>query len=216
MSQEQVTITKALITKGVNLTAFYTEKIPTGDSIIKNDAKQPIHPDLIDAFSMLDDHLARLTFQRNSEGDFAFPEVHCSGYLLNLKDENGIKVTLFGSRHLPSNKSMDLESPQQNLLETGIEIYEYEFREQLYDAIKKCDEEVRAYLFDGKWDETGTQTAIDFDDDEVKTETEKKPRKGKGKVKVTISTSQGSLSADLDEIEDVLNTQKDIEDKPFA
>lgn len=213
MSQEQVTITKALITKGVNLTAFYTEKIPTGDSHLKNDAKQPIHPDLVDAFSELDDHLARLTFQRNSEGDFAFPEVHCSGFSLNLKDENGIKVTLYGSRHLQSGKSLELASPPQSLLETSIEMYEYEYREQLDNAIKKCDDEVRAYLFDGKWDETGTQTAMEFDGDEVKTKEEKKVRTKKSKVKVTVSTSFDETPADF---EDVTSVEIKEEDKPFA
>jgi hypothetical protein len=213
MSQEQVTITKALITKGINLTAFYTEKIPTGDSHLKNDAKQPIHPDLVDAFSDLDDHLARLTFQRNSEGDFAFPEVHCSGFSLNLKDENGIKVTLYGSRHLQSGKSLELASPPQSLLETSIEMYEYEYREQLDNAIKKCDDEVRAYLFDGKWDETGTQTAMEFDGEEIKTEGEKKVRKGKGKVKITVSTSFDETPADF---EDVPSVEIKEEEKPFA
>ena len=213
MSQEQVTITKALITKGINLTAFYTEKIPTGDSHLKNDAKQPIHPDLVDAFSDLDDHLARLTFQRNSEGDFAFPEVHCSGFSLNLKDENGIKVTLYGSRHLQSGKSLELASPPQSLLETSIEMYEYEYREQLDKAIKKCDDEVRAYLFDGKWDETGTQTAMEFDGEEIKTEGEKKVRTKKSKVKVTVSSSFNETPAGF---EDVTIPDQNTEEKPFA
>lgn len=213
MSQEQLTITKAVITKGVNLQAFWIEKIPSGDSHLKNDAKQPIHPDLVDAFSELDDHLARLTFQRNSEGDFAFPEVHCSGFSLNLKDENGIKVTLYGSRHLQSGKSLELASPPQSLLETSIEMYEYEYREQLDNAIKKCDDEVRAYLFDGKWDETGTQTAMEFDGDEVKTKEEKKVRTKKSKVKVTVSTSFDETPADF---EDVTSVEIKEEDKPFA
>ena len=152
--------------------------------------------------------MANLTFQRNSEGYIDSAAVHCSGYEMDLKDENGIKVKLLGARHLESNKTLDLVSPKQNILETGIEIYEYDGREELDKALQACDEEVRAYLFEGKHAEE-PQISMDLDTEEV-------PKKAKGRRKkdalaeltemvqdgtLTISTNKSAtdVSADKEE-----------------
>jgi len=101
-----------------------------------------------------------------------------------------------------------LVSPKQNILETGIEIYEYDGREELDKALQACDEEVRAYLFEGKHAEE-PQISMDLD-------TEEMPKKAKGRRKkdalaeltemvqdgtLTISTNKSAtdVSADKEE-----------------
>lgn len=173
--QQENTIINVQIHKGEFLKVKFNQSIPGGKDKTSRECGSRIHPDLVEAFGKLDEHLANLTFQRNSEGAIDYAAVHCSGYELDLKDENGIKVKLSGSRHLQSNKTLDLVSPKQNILETGIEIYEYAGREDLDKALRVCDEEVRAYLFEGKHAED-VQMQMDLDSDEA-------PKKVKGKRK---------------------------------
>lgn len=175
-NQDENTIIKVVIHKGEFLKVSFNQNIPGGKDENSRKCGARIHPDLVDAFGALDVHLANLTFQRNSDGNIDSAAVHCSGYELDLKDENGIKVKLLGARHLESNKTLDLESPKQNILETGIEIYEYNQREELDAALRKCDEEVRFYLFDGKHAEE-VQMQMDLDaEDQPKKKLSKKAR----------------------------------------
>ena len=208
MFNHENTIIKVVIHKGEFLKVSFNQNIPGGKDKNNRECGARIHPDLVNAFGALDIHLANLTFQRNSEGAIDYAAVHCSGYELDLKDENGIKVKLSGSRHLQSNKTLDLVSPKQNILETGIEIYEYDGREELDKALQACDEEVRAYLFEGKHAEE-PQISMDLDTEEV-------PKKAKGRRKkdalaeltemvqdgtLTISTNKSAtdVSADKEE-----------------
>ena len=164
--QQENTIINVQIHKGEFLKVKFNQSIPGGKDKTSRECGSRIHPDLVEAFGKLDEHLANLTFQRNSEGAIDYAAVHCSGYELDLKDENGIKVKLSGRRHLQSNKTLELVSPKQNILETGIEIYEYDGREELDKALQACDEEVRAYLFEGKHAEE-PQISIDLDTEEM-------------------------------------------------
>lgn len=204
--QQENTIINVQIHKGEFLKVKFNQSIPGGKDKTSRECGSRIHPDLVEAFGKLDEHLANLTFQRNSEGAIDYAAVHCSGYELDLKDENGIKVKLSGSRHLQSNKTLELVSPKQNILETGIEIYEYAGREDLDKALRVCDEEVRAYLFEGKHAED-VQMQMDLDSDEA-------PKKVKGKRKkdalvelsemvqdgtVTISTNKSTETNPEDE-----------------
>jgi len=166
MFNHENTIIKVVIHKGEFLKVSFNQNIPGGKDKNNRECGARIHPDLVNAFGALDIHLANLTFQRNSEGYIDSAAVHCSGYEMDLKDENGIKVKLLGARHLESNKTLDLVSPKQNILETGIEIYEYDGREELDKALQACDEEVRAYLFEGKHAED-VQTSMDLDTEEM-------------------------------------------------
>ena len=166
MFNHENTIIKVVIHKGEFLKVSFNQNIPGGKDKNNRECGARIHPDLVNAFGALDIHLANLTFQRNSEGYFDSAAVHCSGYEMDLKDENGIKVKLLGARHLESNKTLDLVSPKQNILETGIEIYEYAGREDLDKALRVCDEEVRAYLFEGKHAED-VQMQMDLDSEEA-------------------------------------------------
>jgi len=166
MFNHENTIIKVVIHKGEFLKVSFNQNIPGGKDKNNRECGARIHPDLVNAFGALDIHLANLTFQRNSEGYIDSAAVHCSGYEMDLKDENGIKVKLLGARHLESNKTLDLVSPKQNILETGIEIYEYAGREDLDKALRVCDEEVRAYLFEGKHAED-VQTSMDLDTEEM-------------------------------------------------
>lgn len=206
--QQENTIINVQIHKGEFLKVKFNQSIPGGKDKTSRECGSRIHPDLVEAFGKLDEHLANLTFQRNSEGAIDYAAVHCSGYELDLKDENGIKVKLSGSRHLQSNKTLELVSPKQNILETGIEIYEYDGREELDKALQLCDTEVRAYLFEGKHAEE-PQISMDLDTEEV-------PKKAKGRRKkdalaeltemvqdgtLTISTNKSAtdVSADKEE-----------------
>ena len=208
MFNHENTIIKVVIHKGEFLKVSFNQNIPGGKDKNNRECGARIHPDLVNAFGALDIHLANLTFQRNSEGYIDSAAVHCSGYEMDLKDENGIKVKLLGARHLESNKTLDLVSPKQNILETGIEIYEYAGREDLDKALRVCDEEVRAYLFEGKHAED-VQMQMDLDSEEV-------PKKAKGRRKkdalaeltemvqdgtLTISTNKSAtdVSADKEE-----------------
>ena len=208
MFNHENTIIKVVIHKGEFLKVSFNQNIPGGKDKNNRECGARIHPDLVNAFGALDIHLANLTFQRNSEGYIDSAAVHCSGYEMDLKDENGIKVKLLGARHLESNKTLDLVSPKQNILETGIEIYEYAGREDLDKALRVCDEEVRAYLFEGKHAEE-PQISMDLDTEEV-------PKKAKGRRKkdalaeltemvqdgtLTISTNKSAtdVSADKEE-----------------
>lgn len=166
MFNHENTIIKVVIHKGEFLKVSFNQNIPGGKDKNNRECGARIHPDLVNAFGALDIHLANLTFQRNSEGYIDSAAVHCSGYEMDLKDENGIKVKLLGARHLESNKTLDLVSPKQNILETGIEIYEYAGREDLDKALRVCDEEVRAYLFEGKHAEE-PQISMDLDTEEM-------------------------------------------------
>ena len=166
MFNHENTIIKVVIHKGEFLKVSFNQNIPGGKDKNNRECGARIHPDLVNAFGALDIHLANLTFQRNSEGYIDSAAVHCSGYEMDLKDENGIKVKLLGARHLESNKTLDLVSPKQNILETGIEIYEYDGREELDKALQACDEEVRAYLFEGKHAEE-PQISMDLDTEEM-------------------------------------------------
>ena len=166
MFNHENTIIKVVIHKGEFLKVSFNQNIPGGKDKNNRECGARIHPDLVNAFGALDIHLANLTFQRNSEGYIDSAAVHCSGYEMDLKDENGIKVKLLGARHLESNKTLDLVSPKQNILETGIEIYEYDGREELDKALQLCDTEVRAYLFEGKHAEE-PQISMDLDTEEM-------------------------------------------------
>ena len=206
--QQENSIINVQIHKGEFLKVKFNQSIPGGKDKTSRECGSRIHPDLVEAFGKLDEHLANLTFQRNSEGAIDYPAVHCSGYELDLKDENGIKVKLLGARHLESNKTLDLVSPKQNILETGIEIYEYAGREELDKALQLCDTEVRAYLFEGKHAED-VQTSMDLDTEEMPKKAKVKRKKDAlaelsdmvqdGTMTISINKSATDNSADEDE-----------------
>lgn len=168
------TITKVAIHKGTNLKVEYTKQLPDGVNVVKETCKQNIHEDLVNAFGQLDDHLTHLTQQRNSEGALANVECHCSAYELNINDENGDTVKLIGSRHMDvTHKTLELVSPPQNLSDMGVDVYEYEKRDELRSALDNLDAEVRAYMFEGKHAPEIVQAEL-FDDEELSSSKAKK------------------------------------------
>ena len=141
-----ITIKKASIKDGSYLSVEYSEHQPDGFSSIKKECKIPVHPDLKLAFTKLDKHLAKLSFQYNKDGEINISSISCKGFTIGgSADSEG--VTLIGTHTLPSDKVLNINSPFQRF---DSDFYYYENMGDLIEELEECKQEVHAYLFEGK------------------------------------------------------------------
>lgn len=186
-----IQINKVKIYKGTQLKVDYTQFSSTGekDKDAKDTYPHNIHEDMVVAFAVLDEHLTHLTQQRNSNGQYATSEVHCDGFELQHKNDSGETVKLIGSRHMDlTHKTLELASPPQALSEMGVDLYDYEKREELRNAIDNLCAEVNAYLFEGKHAPEVIQADLFEDDEENAPVKKKKGKKSKDLVSELINT----------------------------
>lgn len=118
---QNVTIKKAQIKDGNYLSVEYSESLPDGFSSIKKECKIPVHPDLKLAFAKLDRHLSALSFQYNANGVITL-DISCKGFSIGGSGESE-GVTLIGTRILPSDKVLNINSPFQRF---DSDFYDYE------------------------------------------------------------------------------------------
>jgi hypothetical protein len=148
LASGRVKIRKAKIKDALFLEAEYTRVIGDEERSVKEDSTAPIHDDLKQAFSRLDEHLSNLCDQAD--------ECICKGFSIGGSgDHEG--VTLIGSREIEYG-ILNLVSPFVKWDSSYASIIE------LSEAIEACKHEVKQYLFEGKH-KPEAQQELPFGDD---------------------------------------------------
>jgi len=167
MIQTDLTIVKAKIKNG-KLVCEFTEPGKEGRNNVSKDCGTLVHPDMTEAFKLLNIHLGLLCEQLRV-GHLLNPEDEeeldlSSHYFLEFEDQEMLKkitctgysiggeaehegITLIGLRELSNEKKLNLISPFQKW-EDDFNPYGHSY--MLSKAIAKCNEEVCLYLLEGK------------------------------------------------------------------
>ena len=182
------TIQKAKI-KDSRLEVIYEEFFSEENysNTIDKKCAQIIHADLQTAFDRLKAHLAHIC--EMPEGKFIniyecdpsdFNNYVVTGYSHGGSAESA-GVTIVGQKLLKSGKVLNLITPFIQFEDAEA----YKFASDLLADIDACDNEVKEYLFDGKWGVK--QLSLDFDAPEGLTVEMNVGKKKRGKKKIEIT-----------------------------
>ncbi len=166
----EIYVEKAKIKDGV-LHAEFTEPGRDGRNKVGKECKTEVHQDMKDAFALLNIHVALLSeqiklgmerdeyrdtweqidvrkryYMLDDSSEDILNSITCTGYTLGGSDEHE-GVTLIGSRKLKNEKRLNLITPFQKFQD---DFTPYDHSWELEQVIKKCNEEVRLYLIEGK------------------------------------------------------------------
>lgn len=163
----KIQLKKAKIKDSLFLEVEYSESIADGTNTVKKDCTAPVHDDLKNAFSKLDDHLCGLCYQYNSISELDIENTKAKGFTIGGSGDNE-GVVLIGSRDLDDGSVLNLVSPFKKWDS------DYEEISELSEAIETCKHEVKLYLFEAKHKPEAQQelpfgeeiSANQFDDEE--------------------------------------------------
>lgn len=171
----KIKIQNAKIRSRLFLSYAYTAKENEVENKIKQDSDAPIHDDLERAFDNLIPHFIIITeesevtekirnvINRDPDEDFILPEDIEKKYkvtgiaITGSEDNEGVIIS--GMKFLKTGKSVAFSTPDKKF-----EDEEYEFSQELYDAVEHLKNEVLEYM-DGKHGTRHVIGTLDFDED---------------------------------------------------
>lgn len=172
----KIKIQNAKIRSRLFLSYAYTAKEHEVENKIKQDSDAPIHEDLERAFDNLIPHFIiiteesevteklRNTINRDPDEDFILPEDIEKKYkvtgisITGSEDNEGVVIS--GMKFLKTGKSVAFSTPDKKFDDE-----EYEFSQELYDAVEHLKNEVLEYM-DGKHGTRHVVGTFNFDEDE--------------------------------------------------
>ncbi|WP_027381849.1 hypothetical protein [Epilithonimonas caeni] len=171
-----IKIQNAKIRSRLFLSYGYTAKENEVENKIKQDSDAPIHEDLERAFDNLIPHFIIITEEsevteklkrlitRPDNEDFILPEdiekkYKVTGISISGSEDNQ-GVTISGYKNLNTGKSVSFDTPNQKFDDE-----DYEFSQELYDAVEHLKSEVLEYM-DGKHGTRMVVGTLDFNDNE--------------------------------------------------
>lgn len=172
----KIKIQNAKIRSRLFLSYAYTAKENEVENKIKQDSDAPIHEDLERAFDNLVAHFIIITEEqevtdklrnvitRPHNEDFILPEDIEKKYkvtgisITGSEDNEGVVIS--GMKFLKTGKSVSFSTPDKKFDDE-----EYEFSQELYDAVEHLKNEVLEYM-DGKHGTRHVVGTLNFDEEE--------------------------------------------------
>lgn len=172
----KIKIQNAKIRSRLFLSYAYTAKENEVENKIKQDSDAPIHDDLERSFDNLIPHFIIITEEsevtekirnvitRDPDEDFILPEDIEKKYkvtgisITGSEDNEGVVIS--GMKFLKTGKSVSFSTPDKKFDDE-----EYEFSQELYDAVEHLKNEVLEYM-DGKHGTRHVVGTLNFDEDE--------------------------------------------------
>jgi hypothetical protein len=207
--------------KNDQLTVEYTEKFADANysNNVTKESEQYVHSDLKYAFGLLKPHVAaicempeakKINVSEPSETDLnvTLDKIIVTGYSKGGTNENaGVCIT--AQRILKTGQILNITTPFTKFQDETVDGYGY--GNELWQTVNRCDYEVDAYLFEGKWGIK--QLSLDFDTPEGETAaaTEEKPKK-RGRKKKAASQEFEDLnpSGFIADVEFEEENEKDV------
>jgi len=193
--KEQAVFTiKSVKIKNDQLSIAYRESFPEANygNAVTKDCEQFVHDDLKYALSLLRPHVAaicempeakKINVSDPSDEDLneTLKSYIINGYSKGGSDESA-GVTITAQKILTTGKILNITVPFMQYQDEAGDGYPY--GEELASVIKRCDYEVDAYLFEGKWGLK--QQSFDFDtpvESDITGSDDAAPKKKKGRKK---------------------------------